>query len=354
MASPESKLPIDTNVPVPAAVQAGIDAANAAHAAAYAPEPDPAKVAADAAAAAQNAPAEAPAQLDPAPQDARPQPEPALSKRTDRAGVDPATLEGQYYSMEGRYRQSQQIVGQLQEQLREMGDEMVRLQDSVQQRQQPVRKNAQSPLITDEDVKTYGPELLDTIQRAARAAVEPDLAQLTTQNRKTSQTVAERATQDLYRALDADFPEWRTINNDPRFREWCRLPDVYSGAVRGKLLNAAFHAADAPRVANFFKGFRSEEVATGNAPEPTADQRPSDPAPRKAAVALETLTAPGRAKPAPGGSNPGSAEKPVYTRGQVAAFYRNVNSGKYVGREAEKAADEKLLFDAQNEGRIRG
>lgn len=350
----ESSLPLDTSVFVPASVKRASEAADAIHKAAYkdetpnpiTPQPDPAL--------AQPQPQPDP-QAQPQPQ---PQPDPQLSQPIDRSGVDPASWEGRYYAMEGRFRQSQVSIGGLQEQLSELGDELIRTQEMMRQprrQQQPQPQVPAQPTIrrlTDEDVKTYGPELLDTIKRAAIEALSPEIQNLTTQNQRVTQQVTKQGTAGLYQALDREVPDWRAVNVNPRFKNWCRSPDVYSGELRGKLLNAAFHAVDAPRVVAFFKGFLSEEVATGNAPNPQTEPQP-DPAPRQAALSLDALAAPGRAKPA-SGEQPASADKPVFTRGQIAHFYSHVGRQAYAGREADRKRDEAMIFAAQREGRVKG
>jgi hypothetical protein len=65
------------------------------------------------------------------------------------------------------------------------------------------------------------------------------------------------------------------------------------------------------------------------------------------------LTAPGRAHPAGGNDLPSPADKPIFTRQQIAAFYRAVREQQFAGREADKAAIEQAIFLAQTEGRIR-
>lgn len=341
--------PVDTSVSLPPSVLAAGAAADAAHKAAY-NTPDPAPLD-------PVTPPPAPVETTPpavaAPDATAPV---ALSRPEDRSGVDPATAEGRYFAMEGRYRQSQQTIGALQEQMREMGDELMRATQALQQapaRTQPVRQNAPAApaFVTDEDVKTFGPELIDVVKRAAREAIAPDLAQVTQQTRQVSQRVAGNAQDSMIQNLDQQVPNWRQIDLDPRFKSWASSRDVYSGQVRGQLLNAAFKAADAPRVVAFFKGFLAEEVATGNAPSPQPEPAPQPP--RQAAVALETLTAPGRPKPAAGNAAL-PADKPVFTRAQIASFYTQVRQGAYSGRDADKAKDEQAIFAAQRDGRVRG
>jgi hypothetical protein len=63
-------------------------------------------------------------------------------------------------------------------------------------------------------------------------------------------------------------PNWRQINDDPRFHQWLLMPDTYSGVIRDHLLKDAAHAANASRVISFFKGFLA---AAGQAPSAAND-----------------------------------------------------------------------------------
>jgi hypothetical protein len=257
--------------------------------------------------------------------------------------------------MKGRFDQATTTIGSMQQQMQELGDELIRTQAVLNQQrrgQQAQQQRAPAPpLLSDKDRETYGPELIDLVQRAAREAVMPDLRQTQTQVQQVNQRVEQQTQQGVYQTLDSQVPTWKEVNTNPRFKAWCALPDVYSGQLRGKLLNAAFRAADAPRVVAFFQGFLAEEVATGNAPAPQPE--PGQNPPRHAAVQLETLAAPGRAKPAGGNSTPAPADKPVFTRAQIQGFYADVRKGVYEGRDADKARDEAAIFLAQREGRVR-
>lgn len=286
--------------------------------------------------------------------------------------VDPASATdiqndpwaSRYNSMQGRWRQAQGMNGQLQEQLGEMGDELLRTQQALalargarveqpEPVQQPQQRQPARKLLTEKDVEAYGPELIDFVQRAAKEAVAPDLSQVSQALQQTNQRVTRTTTQSLYTDLDEAVPEWRTLNNDPEFKAWASLRDVYSGVVRGKLMNAAFQAADAPRVAAFFTGYLAERKATGHETPVLQDAATQQQPPRQAAVQLENLTAPGRAKPASGADTGGAAEKPVYTRAQIGQFYSDVRRGVFAGRDADKNATEQAIFLAQREGRVR-
>ena len=342
--------PEDPNVVVPPSVKRAAAKAAKAHKAAYPDQvPDPAP---------QADPQPQPT-ADPAPQpEPEPQPEPAPQVQPQPEPAPQATVgeeqwEHRYHSMEGRFRQSTATITQMQEQMGHLGDELLAAQNMIaQMRAGPPQPQPQvQPLLTDEDRKTYGPELIEVIQRAAREAVMPDVQKTQNEVRQVNQRVSQTATVGVYETLDEKVPNWREINTDPRFIQWCRLPDVYSGQVRGKLLKTAFQAANAPRVLAFFKGFLDEEQATGNAPAPQAEPQA---APRVAAVPLVSLAAPGRAHPAAGNSTPASSvDKPIFTRAQISAFYSDVRKGVYAGRDADKARDEAAIFAAQSDGRVR-
>lgn len=375
--NPDAKLPTDPNANVPPAVKMAKEAAERLHQQAYqtepAPKPDDPQVAVIS------------PQPDPQPVIVSPQPNPQpapvaqvpaqvpapvvstlpSSTPEQRAGVAPDTWEGRYYAMEGRHRQSQHTIGTMQEQMSEMGEEIGKLHDMMRQpqRQRPPPPNAQPTIgqapqvLTDEDRTTYGNDLLSTMKRAAEEALAPHLSTLSKQIQTTSQTVTQQRVSNMWTTVTAEVPNFRQIDVDPRFIAWARLPDVYSGVLRGQLLNDAIRAADAPRVVAIFKGFLNEEQATGHIPSvPVPEPQPAavlPVPPREPAVRLEMIAAPGRPKPATG-QDPvvAAAEKPFITRAQIKAFYRAVNSGQYAGRDQDRAAHEAIIFAAQREGRV--
>ncbi len=350
------QLPVDPNVKVPASVQAAAAAAEALHAQVYSgnapPAPEPAPE-----------PAPQP-QPEPQPQpQPQPEPQPAPQPEPQPPPVDGTlgTAEQEHHrflSMKGRYEQQAQTVGSMQEQMTELGNELMRAQAEIVRIRQGVQQPQPQPrsALTPDDIKTYGPELIDVVQRAALDAVRPQLQQIQHQTAQVEQKASRAAAGTVHDVLDREVPKWREINVSPRFTTWLALPDVYSNRVRKQLLTEAFQAADAPRVTQFFKGFLAEEAATGNAPTGQHPQPPANPAPRVAAVPLETLTAPGRARPAPGqqpSAAAGPVDRPTYTRAQIASFYSDVRKGVYAGREQDKMALEQSIFAAQRDGRVR-
>lgn len=209
-------------------------------------------------------------------------------------------------------------------------------------------------LITDDEVKDYGEDFLKVVGKKAKeelnpevAALKREIADLKSQLAGVGGYVAQDARQRMHSYLDQNVPNWQEINYDENFKNWLRLPDAYSGAIRHDMLKAAYAENNAPRVLAFFKGFLAEEAALA-----PAGAEPDPKATTVERVPLETLAAPGRAKTAAGNSG-APAEKPIFTRAQIAKFYADSTAGKYRGKEKERDALERQIFEAERDGRIR-
>ena len=340
--------PVDPDVPVPPAVKAAAARAEAIHAQAYqtpAPEPAPQP-------APPPPPVTAPVTGTPEPQSA-PEPQPAPEPQAEPASQPDAAPDWQarYNAMKGRFDQSQGTINELQGQMSQLGDEVMRLTQTVQARP-PQLRSVPQPLLTAEDERTFGPELIDVVKRAAQSIVAPVISEVEQRTQRLTQQVQQNTMATLYERLDNDLPDWRTINVSPRFKSWLALRDLYSGAVKRELLMDAFRRADAPRVLQFFKGFVSDEQATGQmpAPQPGAQDAPS-PLPRAPAVPLGSLSTPGRAHPA--STTGATTDKPVFTRDNIRWFYSNEGLAAYAGRPDARKTDEQRIFDAQRDGRVR-
>lgn len=287
---------------------------------------------------------------------APPAAEPQLPLETPPAEPPPSTeipddgaagsWKHRYLAREGRHAKE---ISEIEDQMAQMGEELVRLQRMVQPQQ-----HAPPPsFLTDDDLKNFGPEMLDLAQRAARQVVVPEMQRVQAENEQLRENMARHSKRTLDQALDYAVPNWREVNRNPRFVSWLRLPDVYSSQVRKELLDEATAAVDAPRVISFFRGFLREEEATGHSnPEPRTSQ-PAAP-PREPAVPLASLAAPGRARPANGGDPSLSPEGPIYTRADISQLARDYRKGVYRGREAEYQRLWADIVAAGREGRVQG
>jgi len=362
---PQTLAPVDTSVPLPPSVARAAAAAEALHKATYGgaeipnpPAPDaspPAPPAAPAPAPAAVPPpppstaptppapvADPPAPTPPPPPPTPPPPPPTPTPPT--LTVEQAMERAR--SMEGRFKQAQRTIEAMQTQMSELGDELVRSQHARRVPEPP------QALITQEDVDTFGPQLIEMVQRVAKQTVNPDIEAVRDENRKVQQRVVRTTQMTMQDALTRAVPNWAEINVSDGFKSWISLRDVYSGQVRVNMLKQAWSAGDAPRVIAFFEGFLRETAPPPPAIEPQASTPPAPP-PRQPVLSLDSLTAPGRPHPATGDTRP-AQETQVITHAQIAQFYANVRRGLYAGRDADKAAHEAAIFAAQREGRVRG
>lgn len=231
---------------------------------------------------------------------------------------------------------------------------------------------AQQALVSEQEVKEYGADLIDVVRRVAREEVAPRVRTLEEQFRpvaqavqqmaptvqqtaqESQQTAADLAHERICNSLDATIPEWEAINQSTEFQNWLALEDPYAGQQRGAMLAAAYRKQDIPRISLFFTGFMKEHAAVApaaqGAPAPTGTPQSGIPA-----VTLASLAAPGTGVGGPvnaGAPNeqPGSR---VYTQAEISAFYMDVRKGAYRGRDADRVAIEKDIFNASKTGRVR-
>lgn len=350
------QVPIDPNVRIPDHVRQAAERAEAFYKAA----PDPAAEAAAAEAAAAEAGHAAHAEAQRALPEAQTTTIPPQEQTLPADDNLPAAeWRNRYLSMKGRYDKAMQTIGSMEQQMAELGQELVRTQQMLAQSAPQTAQNHvtsqinHNNLITEEDRANYGDELIDLARRAASSVVGPELEQLRAENQRLTSQVKKGTRRDLFVSLDQQLPTWRQINNDVRFKTWLRLPNVYTGQVRKAMLDAAVDGADAPKVLQFFKDFLTEANATGQMAPAQQTEQQTHVAPRPPAVALETLAAPGKARPA-SGDNQAPSEKPIYSRADITKFYADSRKGLYAGREAEYNATQADLTRAQVEGRIRG
>jgi hypothetical protein len=331
---------------MPAGVLAAVQRADDLHKQAYTPEPPPGDKVDDPAAppgAPPAAEATPPAPSQPAPQE--PPPAPA-----------PRDWERDFNAMKGRLEREQDNSKALAERL--AGLESVIAAMRTEAPKQPEAPPARQKLITEDEEKDYGTDFLAIVGKKAREELSSELEEMkaTVSYLKeglgaVGQTIQRGSTERVYDDLAKAVPNWQQMNQDEGFKGWLSEVDPYAGKKRWDMLTEAFNRHDSPRVVNFFKGYLSEAAVTDPSNPPRAPA-PS-PAPNGAAqgkVPLASFAAPGRAGPAAPSS---PADKPVYTRPQIAQFYRDMSAGKWKGREAEAAVHDADIIAAGREGRIR-
>ena len=329
--------PIDESVQLPAAIRAAAARSNELHKQAYQ--------------------AEEPAQVQ---QPVVPAADQPVTPATPEVVVEPPKVvdatkddwEHRYNSMKGRYDRADETIRGLTSRIGQLEAALANPTPAA-----PVKPNPDlqfKSMITDKDRADFGEDFIDVAQRAALEKVSPEIAALKAKLAQLEGTVGSVAAQtqtqtkqNIYTKLDEKLTNWRDINKDPKFLAWVNLPDQFSGAIRVHMMNDAFNKGDAQRVLNFFNGFLSEEAASA-----PATAKPDTVTPQgNTKVPLEAFAAPGRATTA-AATTPAPAEKETITRAQIAAFYADVNKGKYRGNDEDKNRYERMIFEAEADGRI--
>ena len=269
---------------------------------------------------------------------------------TEAPSDDGQSWKHKFESVNGRYIRAQEQIKTLGEQIQGLQNVIATLQAQPQQTYIP--ELSAERLITSEEENDYGTDFLNVVGKKAREELAPvikgyeaKINQLEAQLKGVHGQVSVSAQEKMFARMDDNLPQWRDLNRNEEFLNWLALPDTYSGVIRHELLKGAFAGNDASRVLTFFKGFLAEEAAV--APSDGGPDYRGTTVPK---VPLESLAAPGRAKSAAASA---PTEKPIFTRSQIAAFYADVASGKFRGRDADKAKKESQIFEAQRDGRIR-
>ena len=334
MRAPTPQPPADTSLVLPKAVRQALARSDALVAELYTAEGTPV--------VAEGTPATEPA----------PAPEPVVTPPTP---VELVTTEGtpdwehMYKSTKGRLDRTQ---GQVNELLERVND----LSRAPNTGTTPPAPAAPAPtrLITDQEVTEYGAEFLSVVGKKAR---EELAAEMSNMDRRFSdlegrvqgvtQVTAMTERDRMEASITSAIPNWREVNFDENFLQWLRLPDAYSGVIRQTLLTQAYEHNETARVLAFFNGFLSEEAAEA----PRGAQPVVPVVTPQGKVPLETFAAPGRAKTA-AASQHAPAEKPTFSRAQIAKFYTDVAAGKFRGRDDVRDQTEAAIFAAQAEGLI--
>lgn len=335
--------PIDPDVKVPAAIRAASLKAEQLHQQAYETEP-PAQV----------EPTEKPVQElrmedgGGVPSAAETAP-PAKPEGREPPPDSKEEWEHKYNSLKPRFDRQNDTITQLSSRINQ-------LERLIANSAQPTPAERRNPdlnfkPINSEEKEAYGEDFLDVAARAAQEKLTPELKKLADKVEELNEQQKKNAKTAMYQFLNNNLPSWRQINRSPRFIAWCNLPDAFSGAIRMHMLQDAFERGDAPRVLRFFNGFLTDEAATDPAfgSQPETPRTPPNGG-TNGKVPLEQFAAPGRAKAPAGSELP--AEKETISSAQIAQFYLNVQKGVYRGNPAEKDRLERMIFEAQADGRV--
>ncbi len=255
--------------------------------------------------------------------------------------------EHSYKSLKGRYDKQQQAINELSQHVRNLEaavvDRDARLAAAIASPPAAPAAAVAVADLTEQEIEEFGPELVAIIERKAKAIAANMTAGFQAKLDKLEQNVTRTtkltAHQQKMADLDKALPNWREINDSDEFVNWLQLTDEYSGLNRHSMLTKAWDNNETSRVLAFFKGFIAEQA--------TADPEPTEAVTRKV-TPLEKLAAPGRAG---GSGTQPPKEKPIITQSEIARKTRDYINGRI--SEADKAAWDKVVIEAANEGRVR-
>ncbi len=282
-------------------------------------------------------------------------------------------FEHKYKVIKGKYDKE---VPRLHRQLRDakssnqqLADRVSQLEATVKQlRDTPAPKEPDNPL-TPEEVRQFGPDLIDIIRRVAKSetgvALDEQLRPIKQTVEQVQETVAKPSdggkvdVEQMLTDLADAVPNWEKQNVDPKFLNWLDEEDPYSGRVRTELMADAWTTGDSKRVINLFTGFQKENAVVNPSDEPS-DETPApeqeQPAEDKPEQPLDELVAPGTPKTGSTGAQNESGKR-TWSQKEIQEFYAYKN--EFIKKNPEKELPENIdlqerdIFAAQAEGRIR-
>ena len=309
-------------------------------------------------------PGEAPAQATPAPAAATPQggnpPPPPAPESPPPPPVE--DWEQKYRSLQGMMEREVREKRSLENRIAGLEQTLAAVSSIQEQAPKPKDNGKWQRRLQQEDVEAYGEDMVKMVRAAAHDEFMPVIEQLQAENAELKEQLGQvtRVTQQsavstVESLLDREVPDWKRINTDPEFLDWLAEEDTFSGRTRHELINEA--GTNGPRVVSFFKAYLNEKQAIRGHQEAGMQAPQQGQAPAQGpTVDKASLVAPGRPA-SPKGTGAGAAvdgeEQKFFTQKQIAAFYREVQQGKWKHRPAEKEKREREIHKAAMEGRVR-
>lgn len=296
------------------------------------------------------APAEAPAP-EPAPEHTAAAPAPAEPSAPAPAD-EVAKLREENARLQQRARTAdgmlQAEMRQLREQMATQSATVTRLNEQLQTAQAALDKKASEGVALDQkDIEAFGSELVEMVRRQADAIVRQTaqeqlgdvvkrITDLESAIGGVRQEVAVTAEQQFIRDMDVAVPNWRAVNEDPKFIAWLAEVDPVYGVARQQALHRAHAQLDGPRAGKIFQTY----LATLPAPKPSAPD------------GLQAQVSPSKTGAA---DAPATADKRMYRMTDYEQLQQQIDRALRRGDHAEVArlqAQEAEFDKALAEGRL--
>lgn len=259
----------------------------------------------------------------------------SLSNEGSSVDAAVAELRKQLEAADQRWRVLQGMIAKKDEELEALRTLFAQMHAGDTAQKEP--SNTQD-LVTSDDIKEYGEDLVDFVRRVSKSVVLAELANfksdIETKLNTVEQVTTRTAQEQFFDALTNYVPDWRTLNTDPGFLAWLEEVDEFSGATKMQLLQHAVANGDAARAAKFFLTYK----------EPTSSEGQTTTNPSRK---VEKFVSPGRAKAT---APKLDSSKRTWTRTEISKLYADKLAGRLSAKEADEL--ERDIFAAQREGRI--
>jgi hypothetical protein len=144
-----------------------------------------------------------------------------------------------------------------------------------------------APPADAKDLDTYGPEMIDLINRRASEivakqmeALQPQLEQTRAQVTELAQRQYQSAEDEFYGELEAAVPDWKAINADQRFIDWLAEVDPMFGVSRQTAMDHAARVMSHAQAASLFNAYKTASGMNKPATPAPAAKAQVSPSPR--------------------------------------------------------------------------
>jgi hypothetical protein len=270
------------------------------------------------------------------PPEPKPEPKPEEPKKSDDTDV----WKQKYKTLQGMYDKEVPVLHtQVKDLTKQVGD----LKEALAKASETKR---QANLVTDEDVKNFGEDLIEVQRKVAREVAsqfEDELAELRTANeemRKLLGSTESKVQQSSFEArLQRLVPDFAEVDADPRWISWLDGVDPVLRAPRRSVAGQAYANGDAEGVAHYVQLFKQ----TLEPVEPEQNEAKNK--------ELERQIQPSRSASS---AAPTATKSKTYTQADINGMFKKLAALNASGQFDKANKLEAEIDSAYSQGRVRG
>ena len=269
-----------------------------------------------------------------------------VSEPVDDKPNDPVIPEAEYKKLEQKYRTLQ---GMLDKTNADHTAEISKLKAEIEEITSIKEESTKATerLVTDDDERNFGSDLIDLQRRVAKevaAEFESQLKSLQNENKELKQLVSSTESKVAESSFDTRLkslvPDFAQVNADQRWIEWLDEVDPVLRAPRRVVAQQAFESGDAEGVAYYVDMFKRDTAPVEPVEPPKQDTKKQE---------LER-----QVQPSKNASNqtPTSQKGKILTNAQIAGMFKKAAVLSSSGRLDEARKLEAEIDAAYMEGRV--